>query len=693
MVVSSEAERVRTALGQLEWDESGTITAWAARCRQLFGWSAAEAVGRSFTALGMLPDAGAEGVLESLTGAGGARWVTFSTGTKSGAAIECNWFVTAKPGGACAIVERALPPGRPALPGNLHFRTLVDSGPTALCVLDLFGRIRYANDAAVALIGGDRTRAYGEPYLDFVDERERENVARLFRMAAGGTTVEFEMRLVLRSRAEIEVTTTLYPVTVGGRIAGVCALVSDPSLLRHTERQLEESRERFRSLFEYHPDSIALVDRGGLVQTCNVALTRKTGFEIEELVGKPLADVLAMPGERDAQPRFVLTTDTCEVELYLRRKEGPDLPVHVSSVPVVVREEVAGTFLIARDISAQRLAEQALATQSERLRALYIVAVSAGRSSPQQINETLELGIGMFGMEAGFLGEFDGADFVVRYSSGRNAPGVGKRMPLDATYVKALEQATEPLVIEDALRSPWARLAEAEQKARAFVAAPIDVFGRRFGAVGFLAREPRAEPFSEPDRDLLRLIGSLCGSALEQAAHDERLDSLAFFDALTGLPNRVLLNDRLGKMLSMSHRRGRRFAVMYVDVDFFKRVNDEHGHVVGDEVLKIVGKRLSEIVRQSDTVARMGGDEFIVLQALVRARDARKLAARIRESLEQPMVVGPLRLHVSASVGIAFFPEDADAASALIARADEALYRAKAEGRNRIAFYSLEPDN
>jgi diguanylate cyclase (GGDEF)-like protein len=132
---------------------------------------------------------------------------------------------------------------------------------------------------------------------------------------------------------------------------------------------------------------------------------------------------------------------------------------------------------------------------------------------------------------------------------------------------------------------------------------------------------------------------------------------------------------------------------MYVDVDFFKRVNDEHGHVVGDEVLKIVGKRLSEIVRQSDTVARMGGDEFIVLQALVRARDARKLAARIRESLEQPMVVGPLRLHVSASVGIAFFPEDADAASALIARADEALYRAKAEGRNRIAFYSLEPDN
>ena len=689
MVVSSEAERVRTALGQLEWDATGTITLWAGRCSDLFGWTASEAVGQRIGAIGLLTD---EQFERTLLAGDGAGWLTFAAGTKSGAIVESNWFVTPTAAGGCAIVEQTLPRGAPRLPGNLRFRTLIDRAPTALVVLDLFGRIRYSNDAALALIELDRSRPYGDPYLGYVDERDRENVARLFRMSATGNTVEFEMRLALRSGRHLEVTTTLYPVHVGDRVAGVCAQIADPSLLRYTERQLEESRERFRSLFEYHPDSIALVDRAGSIQNCNVALTKKTGFELEELIGKPVVDVLAMPGESEDRPRFTLTTESSDVELYLRRKGRADLPVHVSSVPVVVREEVAGTFLIARDISAQRQAEQALTTQSERLRALYMVAVSAGRSSQQQIIETLKLGVAMFAMETGMLGEFEGTDFIIHYVIGDHVSHPpGSRVPLESAYVGALERVNEPLVIEDALRSQWAGLAKAEKKPRAWFATPIDLFGRRYGAVAFYAREPRAEPFTEPDRDLLRLIGSLCGSALEQAAHDERLDSLAFFDALTSLPNRVLLNERLGKLLSVAQRGGLRFAIMYVDIDFFKRVNDEHGHTVGDEVLRIVGKRLSAVVRQSDTVARMGGDEFIVLQVLSAPGDARRLAQRIRDSLQAPMDVDSLRLHVSASVGIAYYPQDARSASELVGYADQALYRAKADGRNRIALYSTEP--
>lgn len=170
-------------------------------------------------------------------------------------------------------------------------------------------------------------------------------------------------------------------------------------------------------------------------------------------------------------------------------------------------------------------------------------------------------------------------------------------------------------------------------------------------------------------------------------AHEERIEQLAFTDMLTGLPNRVLFDDRAHQALSTARRYGRGFAVMYLDLDHFKLVNDTGGHGLGDEVLRIVAERLRAALRESDTVARFGGDEFVVLQPVVDGpSDAADMARKIVTAMADPIVLDGVERHVTMSVGIALFPQDAQSIEDLMNAADRALYRAKNTGRNRWCF-------
>lgn len=163
---------------------------------------------------------------------------------------------------------------------------------------------------------------------------------------------------------------------------------------------------------------------------------------------------------------------------------------------------------------------------------------------------------------------------------------------------------------------------------------------------------------------------------------------LAEHDALTDLPNRLLLNDRLARSIALARRYGRRLAVLFLDCDRFKHINDTLGHAVGDQVLRAVAKRLSACVRESDTVSRHGGDEFLVLLSEVdHPDDAAAIAEKIVSSVAEPMFVTGHELQLTASVGIALYPEDGQDAQSLIMRADTAMYHAKNSGRNRVGFY------
>jgi diguanylate cyclase (GGDEF)-like protein/PAS domain S-box-containing protein len=170
----------------------------------------------------------------------------------------------------------------------------------------------------------------------------------------------------------------------------------------------------------------------------------------------------------------------------------------------------------------------------------------------------------------------------------------------------------------------------------------------------------------------------------------EHLDQLAHYDKLTGLPNRTLFFDRLECMQALSQRDGREFALLFIDLDGLKQVNDNYGHEAGDAVLGTVARRLESCIRQSDTASRMGGDEFtVILGNLDRGtHDAALVAEKILQALSAPVPLpGGESCSIGASVGISLYPEDSDDLERLLSAADTAMYAVKREGKNGYRFY------
>jgi diguanylate cyclase (GGDEF)-like protein/PAS domain S-box-containing protein len=169
---------------------------------------------------------------------------------------------------------------------------------------------------------------------------------------------------------------------------------------------------------------------------------------------------------------------------------------------------------------------------------------------------------------------------------------------------------------------------------------------------------------------------------------EQKLADMATHDSLTGLPNRTLLADRLTMGLALSRRSGSRLAILMLDLDRFKVVNDTMGHGAGDQLLKSVGERLIGVTRKSDTVARIGGDEFVlVLPQISMPLDAARLAQRILDVFKEPIIFDGHQLSITTSIGIAVYPDDGKDIDILLKNADNAMYWAKEQGRDMYRFY------
>jgi diguanylate cyclase (GGDEF)-like protein len=174
-------------------------------------------------------------------------------------------------------------------------------------------------------------------------------------------------------------------------------------------------------------------------------------------------------------------------------------------------------------------------------------------------------------------------------------------------------------------------------------------------------------------------------------AANEQLRNIALYDNLTGLPNRMLLDDRMVQTLSRAERKKESFALMFVDLDKFKPVNDSFGHGVGDELLKAVALRLTGCIRKADTVARTGGDEFVIVLSEIReAKDAAMVCKKLLDELSRPFFVAGHELGISCSIGISVYPIDGKTVNTLMINADAAMYHAKRGGRNSYRFFGPE---
>jgi diguanylate cyclase (GGDEF)-like protein len=248
-----------------------------------------------------------------------------------------------------------------------------------------------------------------------------------------------------------------------------------------------------------------------------------------------------------------------------------------------------------------------------------------------------------------------------------------------------------PLFVEDiASEQSFSRTQAALQAGlHGALALPITSEGRTFGVIELFSTQ--AIRASEALIHLLHSLSAQIGQSFQRKLAEDQLRFIATHDSLTDLPNRSLFNERLRHALHQGTRYNRGIAVMFIDMDRFKVVNDSLGHGAGDRLLQDCAKRLTECLRESDTVARLGGDEFVVMvENFTAPKDAIAIAQKILTGLARPFFVDGQEFLMSASIGISTFPDDGKDAETLLKNADIAMYRAKDQGRNNYQFYSAQ---
>ncbi|MGQ0512207.1 MAG: EAL domain-containing protein [Betaproteobacteria bacterium] len=274
----------------------------------------------------------------------------------------------------------------------------------------------------------------------------------------------------------------------------------------------------------------------------------------------------------------------------------------------------------------------------------------------------------------------------VAESVGRTAPVIpggaagrvldgGEAVRVDGDYFTALP--------EDMPWSGWLR------RMQSGVFVPVTHDGHAHGMLALFDSAPGA--FEEDDLHFAESVANVLSAALQREQAEQRLSHMAQFDALTGLPNRTLLEDRLRQTMAQSRRKHWQTGVLFVDLDRFKLVNDTLGHPVGDRLLREVAQRLAQCVRADDTVGRISGDEFaVVIADLARPEDAGVVAQKILEALARPFALDASETFISASIGISVFPADGEDADTLLRNADMAMYRAKKGSRNAYRFFTAK---
>jgi diguanylate cyclase (GGDEF)-like protein/PAS domain S-box-containing protein len=573
--------------------------------------------------------------------------------------------------------------------------SLYDTTPDAVILYDRGGVAVSANEAAVAMVGGRLDEIVGRHFGGHISSEDPDRLELALQTAIAGAVDHFDGTVLHGSGAKTPVECYVFPAASEGQVVGVFLQAHDIAALKAAEDSLALNQQRFRSLFEYHPDGIMELKANGAISRVNVALESETGYYTEQLVGKPWVGLIAPEGRDQAAEALAaaMRGEAAEHDSQLLDRLGNRIDVQLKLVPLHSRNEIAGAYAIFKNVTAQKSAERTIETQSERIRRLYMVAAGRGESIDEQIDATLHLGLELFGFDAGYVTQFGSNRVVIRNSVGENSPiKTGAVYPKGAAFSRHLQGERSILVIPDIDTSEFREdPARATAEWRSYFAMRLAARDRALGALVFAGMKPRHDPIAQRDRDLLQLMGLFVTAALERAEHSAHIERLAFNDVLTGLPNRVLFADRITHTLATARRYDRGFAVMYLDLDRFKLINDTYGHQVGDEVLKGVAHRLRHTLRESDTVARFGGDEFVILEPVVDGpSDSADLARKLLTALQKPVVVAGIEHDVRVSIGIALYPGDATTIDGLMEAADQALYRAKREGRNRWFFANAE---
>jgi diguanylate cyclase (GGDEF)-like protein/PAS domain S-box-containing protein len=525
-----------------------------------------------------------------------------------------------------------------------RYRLLVELSPDGM-VVHQDGVIVYTNRSAVAHVGATEPgQLIGRPIAGFLHpESQAEVAARLGSLTTPGMVLPVtELTVVRLDGSELVVDSTTVLTTWQGRPA-YQAILRDLSHRREAEAAM-----RFQAtLVENMADAVIGTDAAGAIRSWNPAAERLYGLAADEALGRAATDVLGeLPGDGQS------------VEVSRPRPDGTALDLHVSVTDLLdVQGSPIGAVIMSRDISERRRMEAERRFVEQR----YTTVVA-----------TLEEGVVVIDRNGVVESVNEAALRIVGMTADEVAPGL--RM-----------EHTGDLIREDGTPCPVAEWPSTRARLTGVTHGPV-VLGKRHGD-GVHWRSSVAVPLPDAQGPPFPVVLSF-NDVSDRRAASAALWHEARHDSLTGLANRAHVLERLTEALAEAERTGDPVAVVFLDLDHFKVVNDSLGHGVGDEVLRTIAARLEGTSRRQDIVARFGGDEFVVVATGTDGAAADRLASRIRAAVSKPVRLADRRIVVHASAGIAL----SDALGRLTAEdmlrdADVAMYQAKAHGRDKHELF------
>jgi diguanylate cyclase (GGDEF)-like protein/PAS domain S-box-containing protein len=547
-----------------------------------------------------------------------------------------------------------------ALEASLEFsNNLISTMQDGFSVLDKNGCTLDANLALCRMTGFSREELIGSraPFPYWPNE-EYANIQAAFQKTLQGEISSFELTFMRKSGERFPVIVSPSVVKDGnGNIISYTATIKDITELKRTEAKLRQSEGTLRAIFDGTLDGICLVNEKTLrYVTSNPAFSSMIGYSPEELTNLDATDFhpqqdlpyISEQFARSFRGEIQLATD-----LPVKRKDGSVFYVDlkITRVNFAGVDYILGNF---RDITERKKAEADLRIAATAFESQESLMITDADSVILRVNKA-------FTNNTGYTTEEVIGQTPRLFKSGRH----------DAEFYRAM---WETLLRNGAWQGEiWDR--------------------RKNGEI--YPKWLSISAVKGSDGVVTHYVGSHI-DITERKASEEKIQHLAFYDHLTDLPNRLLLLDRLHQALVSSGRIGRQGALLFIDLDNFKNLNDTLGHDMGDMLLKQVTQRLEPCIREGDTLARLGGDEFVVMlvdlseQPIEAAAQTERIGEKILAALSHPYQLATHAYHCSASIGVTLFSGTQQATDDLMKQADIAMYQAKKDGRNALRFFDRQ---
>jgi diguanylate cyclase (GGDEF)-like protein/PAS domain S-box-containing protein len=536
-----------------------------------------------------------------------------------------------------------------------QFRSLIQYIPDIFSVHDYEGNIIDVNQHACESLGYTHEEFLELSVQDIEQDFSADKHAEQWKQMVPGVPILLEGVHKRKDGTTFPAEIRIGMFESGGRKLFL-ALVRDITERKRAEEALRESEERYRTLVDNIMFGITLIDTDHKIVMLNAAQSNRFNKPASAMIGKKC--FREFEKRDDVCPhcpgvQAMATGQSAEAETEGVRDNGSHVHARIQAFPAFRQDgTITGFIEVVEDITERKQAEKALQASEGRYRSLV---------------EFTEDPVYLIDKEKRYL------SINEKYLSRLGLPRdhvIGRQY--GEFHSREDDQEFSGYIAEVLATG---RFVQYEHRSRS-----DDRYFLR-----------TLSPVQEPN-GRIEMITVIAKDITERKQAEKKLTYMATHDFLTGLPNRILFDDRLTMALAHARRHQQRLCVMLLDLDYFKDINDTLGHSVGDKLLRVVGERLTALLRTSDTIARMGGDEFLLLLTeIARVKNVTTIAQKILGSFRKPFAVDDQKLTITTSIGIVIFPDDGDNADVLLTNADIAMYRAKESGRDNFQCYSSAP--